>query len=79
MALSQERFLLRKKKIIMTINNFSQEKQKEGLSCGEFLKQTRLDQGYSIEKVSEETKILSSIIKSLENNCYENLPPPVYL
>lgn len=63
----------------MAIKNFSQEKQEESLSCGEFLKQTRLDQSYSIEKVSEETKILSSIIKSLEDNCYENLPPPVYL
>jgi len=65
--------------MIMAIKNFSQEKREESLSCGEFLKQTRLEQGYSIEKISEETKILSSIIKSLEDNCYENLPPPVYL
>jgi hypothetical protein len=80
MELNQEKFLLKKKKkMIMTIKNFSQEKQEESLSCGGFLKQSRLDQGYSIEKVSEETKILSSIIKNLEDDCYENLPPPVYL
>jgi hypothetical protein len=63
----------------MAIKDFSQGKKEESLSCGGFLKQSRLEQGYSIEKVSEETKILSSIIKSLEEDCYENLPPPVYL
>ncbi|MFA5360589.1 MAG: helix-turn-helix domain-containing protein [Candidatus Paceibacterota bacterium] len=64
----------------MNIKYSSQEKQqKDAMSCGEFLKKTRLDKGYSIEKVSEETKILSSIIKDLEDNNYENLPPPVYL
>jgi transcriptional regulator with XRE-family HTH domain len=76
---SQGKFLLKKKKTIMTTNNLSQEKQEKSLSYGEFLKKARMDQGYSIEKVSEETKILSSIIKNLEDGSYENLPPPVYL
>ncbi|MDD5760701.1 MAG: helix-turn-helix domain-containing protein [Candidatus Pacebacteria bacterium] len=64
----------------MEIKYSSQEKQqKDEISCGDFLKKARLDKGYSVEKVSEETKILSSIIKDLEGNNYENLPPPVYL
>jgi len=54
-------------------------KFEETTSCGEFLKRIRLDKGYSIEKTAEETKILASIIKDIENNAYENLPPPVYL
>lgn len=64
----------------MEIKYSSSEKQEgEAMSCGEFLKKARLDKGYSIEKISEETKILPSIIRDLENNNYENLPPPVYL
>ena len=63
----------------MEIKYSSQEQKEKTLSCGELLKKTRLDKGYNIEKVSEETKILSSIIKDLENDNYENLPPSVYL
>jgi len=32
-----------------------------------------------LEKVSEETKILLSALKDLENDEYKDLPPPVYL
>ncbi len=52
---------------------------KESLLCGAFLKKMRQEKGWSLEKVSEETKILLSILKDLENDEYENLPPPVYL
>jgi len=52
---------------------------KENLLCGAFLKKMRQEKGWSLEKVSEETKILLSILKNLENDEYENLPPPVYL
>lgn len=52
---------------------------KESLLCGAFLKKMRQEKGWSLEKVSEETKILLSILKNLENDEYENLPPPVYL
>jgi len=55
------------------------KKSEETISCGGFFKKMRLDKGYSVEKVSEETKILASIIKDIENDAYENLPPPVYL
>lgn len=51
----------------------------EKISCGTFLKQIRHEKGLSLQKVSEETKILSSIIKNLENDEYESLPPPAYL
>ncbi len=47
--------------------------------CGAFLKKMRQEKGWSLEKVSEETKILLSILKDLENDEYKNLPPPVYL
>ncbi len=52
---------------------------KESLLCGAFLKKMRQEKGWSLEKVSEETKILLSILKDLENDKYGNLPPPVYL
>ncbi|MCK4805911.1 MAG: helix-turn-helix domain-containing protein [Candidatus Pacebacteria bacterium] len=52
---------------------------KESLLCGAFLKKMRQEKGWSLEKVSEETKILLSILKDLENDEYENLPPPIYL
>jgi len=56
-----------------------QETKKESLLCGAFLKKVRQEKGWSLEKVSDETKILLSILKNLENDKYENLPPPVYL
>ena len=52
---------------------------KESLLCGAFLKKMRQEKGWTLEKVSEETKILLSALKDLENDEYKNLPPPVYL
>lgn len=52
---------------------------KENLLCGAFLKKMRQEKGWTLEKVSEETKILLSILKDLENDEYKNLPPPIYL
>lgn len=57
----------------------SQETKKESLSCGAFLKKMRQEKGWTLEKVSEETKILLAGLKALENDEYKNLPPPVYL
>lgn len=51
----------------------------ENLSCGAFLKKVRQEKGWSLEKVSEETKILIATLKDLENENYDNLPPPIYL
>jgi len=52
---------------------------RENLLCGDFLKKMRQEKGWTLEKVSEETKILLSILKDLENDEYKNLPPPIYL
>jgi transcriptional regulator with XRE-family HTH domain len=52
---------------------------KENLLCGAFLKKMRQEKGWTLEKISEETKILLSILKDLENDEYKNLPPPIYL
>jgi len=52
---------------------------KESLLCGAFLKKMRQEKGWTLGKVCEETKILLFILKDLENDEYENLPPPIYL
>lgn len=46
---------------------------------GEFLKQKRLDKNYSLEKLSQKTKISVNILKSLEANDYGNLPSAAYI
>lgn len=46
---------------------------------GEFLKQKRIDKNYSLEKLSQKTKISVNILKSLEANDYENLPSAAYI
>ena len=55
------------------------EQSEKIVSCGEFLKKARLGKGLSIEKAAGETKILASIIKNIENDAYEDLPPSIYL
>ena len=52
---------------------------KDSLLCGAFLKKIRQEKGWTLEKVSEETRILLSALKDLENDQYKDLPPPVYL
>lgn len=46
---------------------------------GEFLKQKRLDKNFSLEKLSQKTKISVNILKSLEANDYEHLPSAAYI
>jgi cytoskeleton protein RodZ len=46
---------------------------------GDYLKQKRLDKNYSLEKLSQKTKISINILKSLENNDYEHLPSAAYI
>ncbi|MBA2403882.1 MAG: helix-turn-helix domain-containing protein [Bdellovibrionales bacterium] len=46
---------------------------------GDFLKQKRLDKNYSLEKLSQKTKISVNILKSLEANDYEHLPSAAYI
>jgi cytoskeleton protein RodZ len=46
---------------------------------GEFLKQKRLDKNFSLEKLSQKTKISINILKSLEANDYGHLPSAAYI
>lgn len=46
---------------------------------GEYLKQKRVDKNFTIEKLSQKTKISINILKNLEANDYQNLPNPAYL
>jgi cytoskeleton protein RodZ len=46
---------------------------------GDFLKQKRLDKNYSLEKLSQKTKISVNILKCLEANDYEHMPSAAYI
>ncbi len=46
---------------------------------GEYLKQKRLDKNFSLEKLSQKTKISINILKSLEANDYKSLPSAAYI
>jgi len=61
----------------MALNNFTN--QKEEASCGEYLKKIREGRGISLEKASQETKILRHLLEAIENDDYKKLPPPAFL
>jgi cytoskeleton protein RodZ len=46
---------------------------------GDYLKQKRLDKNFSLEKLSQKTKISVNILKSLEANDYDHLPSAAYI
>lgn len=46
---------------------------------GEYLKQKRIDKNYTLEKLSQKTKISVNILKSLEANDYDHLPSAAYI
>ena len=46
---------------------------------GEYLKQKRVDKNYTLEKLSQKTKISVNILKSLEANDYDHLPSAAYI
>ncbi len=46
---------------------------------GEFLKQKRIDKNYTLEKLSQKTKISVNILKSLETDDYDHLPSAAYI
>lgn len=48
-------------------------------SLGEFLKAKRVEKNFSLEKLSQKTKISVNILKSLELNDFKNLPSPAYI
>lgn len=46
---------------------------------GLFLQQMRKARGLSIKDVAERTKVRSSLLQSIEEQCFDDLPAPVYL
>ncbi len=46
---------------------------------GDYLKQKRTEKNYSLEKLSQKTKISINILKSLEANDYDHLPSAAYI
>lgn len=46
---------------------------------GDYLKQKRLDKNFSLEKLSQKTKISVNILKSLEANDLDHLPSAAYI
>lgn len=56
-----------------------EEEKKEVITLGKFLTKKRLEKGFSLEKISQETKILTSYLKAIEEDNYSLLPPPAYL
>jgi cytoskeletal protein RodZ len=46
---------------------------------GEYLKQKRIDKNYTLEKLSQKTKISVNILKALEVNDFDHLPSAAYI
>ncbi len=46
---------------------------------GDYLKQKRIDKNYSLEKLSQKTKISINILKALEANDFDHLPSAAYI
>lgn len=45
----------------------------------EVLKEERLKRGFSLDEVQRQTKIRKSVLESLENGDYDNLPPTTFI
>lgn len=59
-------------------NDISTPTSSVGL-LGEYLKQKRIDKNYTLEKLSQKTKISVNILKSLETDDYDHLPSAAYI
>lgn len=59
-------------------NETSNNSNNVGL-LGDYLKQKRVDKNYTLEKMSQKTKISVNILKSLETNDYRHLPSAAYI
>lgn len=53
--------------------------QENEVSLGEYLRESREKNNYSVEKLSLKTRISPSVIKSLESEEFNSLPSPAYL
>ncbi len=52
---------------------------KDFVLLGEYLKEKRTEKNFSLEKLSQKTKISINILKSLEANDFEHLPSAAYI
>ncbi len=55
------------------------ENPEKDLLLGPYLKDRRLKKNYSLEKLSQKTKISVNILKHLENNEFDSLPSAAYI
>jgi cytoskeletal protein RodZ len=55
------------------------ENQEIEILLGQYLKEKRQSKNFSLEKLSQKTKISVNILKNLENNDFENLPSAAYI
>ncbi len=46
---------------------------------GDFLREKRLAKNYTLEKITQKTKINLNILRAIEANDYQNLPSPAYI
>ncbi len=60
-------------------NGSNLDEGKEFSLLGEYLKQKRTEKNYSLEKLSQKTKISINILKSLEANDFDHLPSAAYI
>jgi transcriptional regulator with XRE-family HTH domain len=67
---------LNKKEIAM---NNALNKKTEEMSCGSSLRRAREQRGITLEKASQDLKIVKSLLEAIEKDQYQDLPPPVYL
>lgn len=51
----------------------------EELTCGAYLRKVREQKGITLDKVSQDSKIVKRLLQAIENDDYRVLPPPVYL
>lgn len=54
-------------------------KGKEDISCGAYLRNVREQKGITLEKASQDSKIVRTLLEAIEQDNYQKLPPPVYL
>lgn len=61
------------------LENDESQKIAPTMLLGEYLKEKRLEKNFSLEKLSQKTKISVNILKSLEVNDYKSLPSAAYI
>lgn len=61
------------------LENGESENNSNASLLGEYLKQKRAEKNFTLEKLSQKTKISVNILKGLESNDFSSLPSPAYI